>query len=219
MKRVAHPVVQSHGCAVKHVSMGLLSHRNLVRVLSFWSTTELPVSRPVRGYRGRGVHAWRWPEPRQRQAHGSVKDGRGGLKGTSGAVGIGDLAISARALLRDESRCSPAVVARASLKLPTGDEDRALGSGEVDLGLGLALEKTLAPTRIYVNVGLTIPTGEPFAGTGVESLPMLSVVWQAGLMEDLNDTNRTADFAVFTRWRLFFGRPSAASHCCEELTK
>jgi hypothetical protein len=120
------------------------------------------------------------------------------LKGTSGAVGIDDIAISAKALLRDESRWPPAVAARAALKLPTGDEDRALGSGEVDLGLGLAMEKTRGPARIYFNAGLTIPTGEPFAGTGVESLPMLSVVWQAGLMEDLNDTDRTADVAVFT---------------------
>jgi hypothetical protein len=30
-------------------------------------------------------------------------------------------------------------------------------------------------------------------------------------MEDLNDTNRTADFAVFTSWSLFFGRPSPTS--------
>jgi hypothetical protein len=102
------------------------------------------------------------------------KDGRTALKGTSGAVSIGDIAISAKALLRDETRWSPAIAARAALKLPTGDEDRALGSGEVDLGLGLALEKTLGPTRIYFNAGLTIPTGEPFAGTGIDSLPMFS---------------------------------------------
>ena len=199
------------------------------------------------------------------------KDGRTALKGTSGAVGIGDIAFSTKALLRDETRWAPAIAARAALKLPTGEEDRALGSGEVDLGFGLALEKTLGPARIYFNAGLTIPTGEPFAGTGIESLPMFSafltgeyrlterfsllvqvngvsppvrntgldidhasfeilaglswalpgspVVWQAGLMEDLNDTNRTADFAVFTSWSLFFGRPSSASRCCKELPK
>jgi Protein of unknown function (DUF3187) len=58
------------------------------------------------------------------------KDGRAVLRGTSGAVGIGDMAISTKALLRDESRWSPAIAARAALKLPTGDQDRALGSGE-----------------------------------------------------------------------------------------
>ena len=51
------------------------------------------------------------------------------------------------------------------------------------------------------------------------AIPGYPVVWQAGLMEDLNDTNRTADFAVFTSWSLFFGRPSSASQCCRELIK
>jgi hypothetical protein len=109
---------------------------------------------------------------------------------------------------------------------------------------------------------LTIPTGNPFSGTGIDSLPMLStfltgeyrlterfsflvqlngvtppvrntgldidrstfeilagfnwgfprvpVVWQAGFMEDLNNTNRTADFAVFMSWSIFFGHQSSA---------
>ena len=61
-----------------------------------------------------------------------------------------------------------------ALKLPTGDEDRAFGSGEVDVGLGAALEKTLGPVRIYFNAGLTIPTEEPFSETVIDSLPILS---------------------------------------------
>jgi len=189
------------------------------------------------------------------------KDGRNALRGTSGAVGIGDIAISAKALLHEEEQLAPAIAGRFALKLPTGDDDRALGSGEVDVGLGLALEKTFGPVRIYVNTGLTIPTGNPFSGTGIDSLPMLStfltgeyrlterfsmlvqlngvtppvrntgldidrstfeilvgfnwvipgapVVWQAGLMEDLNNTNRTADFALFMSWSVFFGHRSS----------
>lgn len=191
------------------------------------------------------------------------KDGRTVLRGTSGAIGIGDIAVSAKALLREEGHLAPAIAGRFALKLPTGDDDRALGSGEVDIGLGVALEKTLGPARLYFNAGLTIPTGEPFAGTGIDSLPMLSgfltgeyrlterfsllaqfngvsppvrntgldidnptfeilagfswvipglpVVWQAGLMEDLNNTNRTADFALFMSWSMFFGRRSSTS--------
>jgi hypothetical protein len=190
------------------------------------------------------------------------KDGRDALRGTSGAVGIGDIAISAKALLREEGQWAPAIAGRFALKLPSGDEDRALGSGAVDVGLGLALEKTFGPVRLYFNTGLTIPTGNPFAGTGIDTLPMLStfltgeyrvterfsmlvqlngvtppirntgldidratfeilfgfnwtipglpVVWQAGLMEDLNDTNRTADFALFMSWSVFFGHRSSA---------
>jgi hypothetical protein len=189
------------------------------------------------------------------------KDGTDALRGTSGAVGIGDIAISTKAMLREEGQWAPAIAARFALKLPTGDEDRALGSGEVDLGLGLALEKTFGPVRLYFNTGLTIPTGNPFSGTGIDSLPMLStfltgeycltehfsllvqlngvtppvrstgleidratleilagfnwvlpgapVVWQAGFMEDLNTTNRTADFALFMSWSIFFGQRSS----------
>ena len=185
------------------------------------------------------------------------KNGRTALKGTSGAIGIGDIGLSAKALLREEGQVAPAIAGRFGLKLPTGDEDRALGSGEVDVALGVALEKTFGPVRLYFNTGLTIPTGNPFAGTGIDSVPMLStfltgeyrlterfsillqlngitppvrntgldidqstfeilagfnwtlpglpVVWQAGFMEDLNDTNRTADFALFMSWSLFFG--------------
>jgi hypothetical protein len=79
------------------------------------------------------------------------KDGRNARRGTSGAVGIGDIAISTKALLREEGQWAPAIAGRVALKLPSGDEDRALGSGEVDVGLGLALEKTFDPVRLYVN--------------------------------------------------------------------
>jgi hypothetical protein len=133
----------------------------------------------------------------------------------------------------------------------------ALGSGEVDVAFGVALEKTFGLVRFYFNTGLTIPTGNPFSGSGIDSLPMLSTfltgeyrlterfsllvqlngvtspvrntgfdidrptfeilagfnwalpglpeIWQAGFMEDLNDTNRTADFALFMSWSIFFG--------------
>jgi uncharacterized protein DUF3187 len=189
------------------------------------------------------------------------KDGRDALRGTSGAVGIGDIAISTKALLRQEGQWAPAIAGRFALKLPSGEEDRALGSGEVDVGLGLTLEKTFGPVRLYANTGLTIPTGNPFAGTGIDSLPMLAtfltgeyllterfsllvqingvtppirntgldidrstfeilfgfnwvipgvpLVWQVGFMEDLNDTNRTADVALFMSWSVFFGHRSS----------
>jgi hypothetical protein len=192
-----------------------------------------------------------------------TKDGKEALRGTSGAVGIGDIAFSTKALLREEGPLAPAIAGRFALKLPTGDDDRALGSGAVDIGLGLTLEKTLGPVRLYLNTGLTFPTGNPFDGTGIDSLPMLSgfltgeyrlterfslllqlngvsspvrntgldidrptgeilagfnwvlpglpVVWQAGFMEDLNNTNRTADFALFMSWSMMFGQPSSSS--------
>jgi hypothetical protein len=205
----------------------------------------------------------RFERPQHLFSYTLEKDGRDALKGTSGAVGIGDIAFSTKALLREEGHWAPAIAGRFALKLPSGDEDRALGSGEVDVGLGLALEKAFGPVRLYANTGLTIPTGNPFAGTGIDSLPMfatfltgeyrcterfslllqvnavtspirntgldidratfeilfgfnwaipgLPVVWQAGMMEDLNDTNRTADFALFMSWGVLFGRRSSTS--------
>jgi hypothetical protein len=101
----------------------------------------------------------RFERPQHRFSYHLEKDGRKALNGTSGAVGIGDIAISTKALLREEGRLMPAVAGRFALKLPTGDDNRALGSGEVEVGLGVALEKAFGPARLYFNAGLTIPTG------------------------------------------------------------
>jgi len=210
----------------------------------------------------------RFDRPQNRFTYIAEKDGRVALQGGSGALGLGDIALSAKALLRDEGTWAPAVAGRVALKLPTGDDDRALGSGEVDVGLGVVLEKGFGPTRFYLNLGVTIPTGQAFAGSGIYSIPMLSafltgeyrlterfslllqvsgvtapirqtgldidhatydilagfswllpgssIVWQAGFMEDLNNTNRTADFALFTSWSVFFGHRSSTPRCCKE---
>jgi hypothetical protein len=202
----------------------------------------------------------RFERPQHLFSYQLDKDGKRALQGTSGAVGLGDVAITAKALLVAEGELAPAVAGRFAVKFPTGERDRALGSGEVDVGLGVSLEKRLGSARLYFNGGLTIPTGEPFAGTGIDSVPILAgvltgeyhlterfslvlqlngtsppvrntgldidcpifeilagfnwllpglpVVWQAGFMEDLNNTNRTADFALFMSWSMFFGHGS-----------
>jgi hypothetical protein len=203
----------------------------------------------------------RFELPQHRFTYSLEKDGRVALQGGSGATGIGDLAFSTKVLLYEEQPWLPAVAGRLAVKLPTGDDDRALGGGAADIGIGIALEKTLGAVRLYFNTGLTIPTGNPFSGTGIQAIPMLSsfltgeyrlterlslllqlngvtppirnsgldidnasfemlfgvswalpwypVVWQVGFMEDLNNTNRTADFALFTSWSLFFGQRTA----------
>lgn len=205
----------------------------------------------------------RFELPQNRFVYRLQKDGTVALQGGSGAMGIGDIAFSTKALLYEEGQWLPAIAGRLALKLPTGDHDRALGSGAVDVGLGVALEKTLGPVQLYLNTGLTIPAGNPFSGTGIESIPTLAsfltgeyrlterfsllvqlngvtspirnsgldidnpsfevlagfswglpwypVVWQAGLMQDINNTNRTADFALFTSWSIFFGHRRGTS--------
>jgi hypothetical protein len=35
-------------------------------------------------------------------------------------------------------------------------------------------------------------------------------------MEDLNDTNRTADVALFMSWNFYLGRRATPSTCCKE---
>jgi hypothetical protein len=71
----------------------------------------------------------------------------------------------------------------------------------------LQLHGITSPVR---NTGLDIDqsTFEILAGFNW-TLPGLPVVWQAGFMEDSNDTNRTADFALFMSWSLFFGHRAA----------
>jgi hypothetical protein len=54
------------------------------------------------------------------------------------------------------------------------------------------------------------PTFEILAGFN-GALPGLPEIWQAGFMEDLNDTNRTADFALFMSWSIFFGHRASTT--------
>ena len=139
-----------------------------IQLLYFQFTPERAITLP------RGMWNVRFERPQYFFDYVLNKDERTALKGTSGAIGIGDIALSAKAVLREEGPWAPTIAGRFALKLPTGDEDRALGSGEVDVGLGVDLEKTFGPVRLYFNTGLTIPTGNPFSGTGIDSLPMLS---------------------------------------------
>jgi len=54
----------------------------------------------------------------------------------------------------------PRLALRAALKLPTGDEDAVLGSGNPDLGFGIAAEKRiLRRLMLFLNVNLVFPFG------------------------------------------------------------
>ncbi len=81
--------------------------------------------------------------------------------GGDGQFGLGDLSLYAKWQALQERGYWPTAALRFGLKLPTGDDERVFGSGHVDLGLGLALEKTLATRWMaYVNVNGVFPTGE-----------------------------------------------------------
>ncbi|RMF83781.1 MAG: DUF3187 family protein [Nitrospinota bacterium] len=84
------------------------------------------------------------------------------------ALGISDLVLSGKGLLWEEGETYPALAARLQIKLPTGDEERLLGSGKTDIGVGLVAQKTLWRFTLYSNLNYIMP-GEVFAGKGLET--------------------------------------------------
>lgn len=81
----------------------------------------------------------------------TIVDGRptitGQPTGRDQVAGIGDTIIRARYFLLDEPGPGSwygGLAPFVKLKLPTGDEDRGLGTGEYDVGLGLEFDKQFA---------------------------------------------------------------------------
>lgn len=63
--------------------------------------------------------------------------------------GIGDATLSAEYTLLAESGERPQLGALFSLKIPLADEDKGLGTGEFDEGIGLSLTKSVGFTRYF----------------------------------------------------------------------
>lgn len=72
-----------------------------------------------------------------------------------GRGGIGDSVVGLKYRLLDEADAIPAVLGGLTLQLPTGDEDRGLGTGDVEVGLLVAASKTLGPVTLTWNGGYT----------------------------------------------------------------
>ncbi len=71
----------------------------------------------------------------------------------------GDLSLSVKRQVSSGERW-PLVAVRAALKIPTGSEDAVVGSGEPDLGVGVAAEKRALPRcMLYLNLNLVYPMG------------------------------------------------------------
>jgi hypothetical protein len=61
---------------------------------------------------------------------------------------------------------------RLAVKFPTGDFSKQFGSGELDVGIGLALQKTVwNRLMLYVNQNVVFPTGQ-FADTNLSLNPI-----------------------------------------------
>lgn len=97
------------------------------------------------------------------------------LQGHEDALGPGDVVLKVKIRLLHERPLVPAISLRAALKLPTASTSRAFGSGEVDGGFGLLLQKTLARWTFYVNADVTFP-GEAFETGDLSLQPFFSGV-------------------------------------------
>jgi len=88
------------------------------------------------------------------------RNGRAVLQGANGGYGLADTTLSVKSLFLAETNYLPAMALRVALKIPTGDQSRAFGTGLWDTGLGLALQKTLLQWIVlYQNLNGIFPTG------------------------------------------------------------
>ena len=69
------------------------------------------------------------------------RGGRTIASGREGVVGLGDSTVTSKYQLLLETASMPAVSIRTALKLPTGNTGHFYGSGNPDMGFGLAAEK------------------------------------------------------------------------------
>ena len=92
------------------------------------------------------------------------------IQGQDDALGIGDIVLQAKGQLLHEQEWFPAVSLRAAVKFPSGDSDRAFGSGEIDGSVGVLLQKTLRRFTFYVNADVTFP-GQAFEDVDVSLHP------------------------------------------------
>ncbi|MDH4186268.1 MAG: DUF3187 family protein, partial [Nitrospira sp.] len=100
--------------------------------------------------------------------------GRTAFHGGQDQVGVGDLSIASKYQFVKQTEALPAISVRAAVKVPTGDESRAFGSGHFDVGVGLALEKTIFARWVaYANVNGVFPGG-PIGG--FQPQPVLSAL-------------------------------------------
>ncbi|MBU4013395.1 MAG: DUF3187 family protein [Proteobacteria bacterium] len=94
------------------------------------------------------------------------KDDEVFMSGSKNSTGMQDLVLRAKGRVWDEDNILPGLSVRLAVKLPTGDEDRAFGSGKADWGLGLLLQKNINRMSAYLNADVTFP-GDAFDDAGI----------------------------------------------------
>ena len=69
--------------------------------------------------------------------------------------GLGDINLAVKTLFFPEKELTPSLLLKTVVKLETGDEDEGLGSGDEDVGLILAVTKSVGSMTIHGNAGYT----------------------------------------------------------------
>lgn len=77
------------------------------------------------------------------------------VKGESGRMGIGDVRLT---LKRPALKGDPAISIKGDLELPTGDAKEGCGSGSIDAGISVLIDKKLSEGfKAYCNLGVVFP--------------------------------------------------------------
>ena len=103
-----------------------------------------------------------------RHDSGMADAGTGGMGGTGGMdggtvtsndsqSGLGDSSLTAGYILRHETESTPMFRPLVYVKMPTGDEDKGLGSGAFDFGGGLSVGKGFGDWFTYVEAMYVVP--------------------------------------------------------------
>jgi hypothetical protein len=141
---------------------------------------------------------------------------------TEAETGSGDTRLKGRYFLLEDpgpSSAIPGVSPYATLKLPTGSRRKGLGTGEVDYGVGVDLDKNVGPVFLFADVSYNVigdPPGQtlrdrPEAGVGLgrDLFTMLTatveVDWRRALVpgdrDELELVGRL-EYRITRGWRL-----------------
>ena len=83
------------------------------------------------------------------------------IAGEKRASGIGDLTLRLKKKIWNEGNRLPCLSIRLAAKFPTGDENKAFGSGKLDYGFGMLLQKNIKRVTAYLNADVIFP-GDAF---------------------------------------------------------
>jgi hypothetical protein len=130
---------------------------------------------------------------------------------TSGRVsfnetGLGDTVLRTRLFLvndRGPGTSTPSVTPFFRLKVPTAPEQRGLGTGRVDYGFGVELDKDLGSAFIFGDLGYTVVGKIP--GSGLQNRALGSI----GVGKQLSDALSVSSMLDWRR-SIIAGNPDAA---------